>query len=83
MPSARWLYSLLVRLEKPLHQDTAAMVRSLYRRICHFRHALSENERFLDDSDESAGKYTTDEKLAQLNIIIAICGKYFGQHEVI
>ena len=34
---SRWLYALLARLEKPICQDTVALVRQLYRRCCNLR----------------------------------------------
>lgn len=37
----RWIYSLLCRLEKPLHRDVAADVRSIYRSCCLERRMLA------------------------------------------
>eukprot|EP01035_Chromulina_nebulosa_P020488 gene20488-26579_t len=72
---SKWLYSLLSRLEKPLHRDVEAMIRQLYRRCCQLRYDLwvdvSSNKVNIDD----------DNQLAQLNTLILICGKYFGQGE--
>jgi len=69
---AVWLYALLARLEKPLFQDTAAMVRELYRHCCIERARLPET--FSDSDDMEAS-------LAALNLIITITGSYFGQGE--
>jgi hypothetical protein len=65
-----WMYSLLARLEKPLHQDTAALVRDLYRLCCQHRDKLSK----LDTGN-------SDEALAAVNTLVVICGSYFGQGE--
>eukprot|EP00605_Chrysophyceae_sp_TOSAG23-4_P000925 GSChrysophyteH1.ASY1.ANO1.1024.1 assembled CDS len=49
----QWLYGLLARLEKPLYQDSVAVVRALYRRCCYLRGNLDEdNESF--DTDLAA-----------------------------
>lgn len=69
LPRAQWLYCLLARLEKPLYQDAAAVVRQLYRRCCELRAALSTE----------AGTFAQD--LAALNVLVCIAGAYFGQGE--
>lgn len=70
---ALWIYSLLARLEKPLFQDTGALIRSLYRRCCELR---------IQDFDVKKGLgEETDDKIARLNLLIVISGKYFGQAE--
>jgi Survival motor neuron (SMN) interacting protein 1 (SIP1) len=67
---SQWLYSLLARLEKPLHGDMAALVRQLYRRCCFLR------------SELIVTKHPDFEKhLAALNTLISISGAYFGQGE--
>ena len=65
----QWLYGLLARLEKPLYQDAAAVVRQLYRRCCELRAGL------LGDSATFA------QDLATLNVLISLAGTYFGQGE--
>lgn len=65
----QWIYSLLARVEKPLHRDTVALIRQLYRRCCILRNQLSANDEFFDS------------KLAILNTLISISGYYFGQGE--
>lgn len=69
LPRAQWLYCLLARLEKPLYQDAAAVVRQLYRRCCELRAALSK------------GAETFAQDLAALNVLVCITGSYFGQGE--
>jgi survival of motor neuron protein-interacting protein 1 len=68
-----WLYTLLARLEKPLHQDMAALIRELYRICCRMRHILC--------SDSNSATQDRDELIASLNVLIAITGSYFGQGE--
>jgi len=67
----QWLYGLLARLEKPLYQDAAAVVRSLYRRSCELRACI----------DEDSGTFDTD--IAALNVLISISGTYFRQADCI
>lgn len=66
---AKWVYGLLARLEKPLHRDSVAVIRQLYRRCCYLRKMLS-----IDNAD-------FDTALASLNVLIVITGAYFGQGE--
>ena len=63
----QWLYGLLARLEKPLYNDTAAVVRSLYRRCSELRSNI----------DIDAVTFDTD--IAALNVLISITGTYFRQ----
>ena len=67
----QWIYGLLARLEKPLYQDAAAIVRSLYRRCCELRACVDE------DGD------TFDTDIAALNVLISITGTYFRQADSI
>ena len=79
---ALWIYSLLARLEKPVFQDTAAVLRSLYRRCCEQRAALAilaPNDS--EDSVECTEVEDPDNILAALNLMIALTGQYFGQGE--
>lgn len=64
-----WLYGLLARLEKPLYQDTAAVVRQLYRRCSELRSQLNATSEGFDES------------LAVLNLLVGVAGTYFGQGE--
>jgi len=65
----KWIYSILAKIDKPLHQDIAAFIRQIYRRCSILRSNL-------DVTSESL-----EEDLAILNILIAITGFYFGQSE--
>ena len=66
---SKWIYSILARIEKPLHQDSSAMIRQLYRRCSFLRSTLSIISEFFD------------QELACLNVLITISGSYFGQGE--
>ena len=65
----QWLYGLLARLEKPLYHQAAATVRRLYRCCCVLRSRLHKQSR------------TFSADLSTLNVLISICGSYFGQSE--
>ena len=69
----QWLYGLLARLEKPLYQDSAAVVRQLYRRCCILRSQLA--------GAETQRCPTFDVDIAALNVLISITGGYFRQAE--
>jgi len=86
----RWLYALLARTEKPLHRDTASSIRQLYRRCCALRYQLSltsgavplastASANSAEDDANTAVKFQNE--LASLNVLISICGSYFGQGE--
>lgn len=86
----RWLYALLARTEKPLHRDTASSIRQLYRRCCALRYQLSLTSgavpfsssavlSIAEDDANTAVKFQNE--LASLNVLISICGSYFGQGE--
>ena len=84
----RWLYALLARLEKPLYRETAASIRQLYRRCCALRYSLSQRSssvQIATSAVEPPGEILTPEEfqsqLATLNMLISICGSYFGQGE--
>jgi hypothetical protein len=68
----KWMYSLLAKLEKPLHQDMSAMLRQLYRRCSILRYELT---------DSTNNRVSLDDELAVLNVLISITGSYFGQGE--
>jgi hypothetical protein len=65
-----WIYSLLARVEKPLHRETVGLIRELYRTCCNLRSSLDKNKNPNFERD-----------LAQLNLLITITGYYFGQSE--
>jgi hypothetical protein len=65
-----WIYSLLARLEKPLHSDMTAAIRELYRCCCRVRSFLLPP---LEGESMAL--------LARLNLLISISGGYFGQGE--
>lgn len=48
----KWIYSLLARLEKPLHRDEASSLTSLLRELCRIRSELSVEDLKDDDSDD-------------------------------
>lgn len=60
---ALWLYALLARLEKPLHRNESALLRSILRTCCKLR----------------AVEKTCSNTLPLLNVLIAIVGVYFEQ----
>lgn len=66
---SQWLYAMLARIEKPLHRDTVAAIRQLYRKCCVLRCKL----------DKISDGFNAD--LASLNVLISISGYYFGQGE--
>lgn len=80
---------MLARTEKPLHRDTASSIRQLYRRCCALRHQLSLTSSAVPLSstsgssaeDDAATAVKFQNALASLNVLISICGSYFGQGE--
>ena len=80
----RWLYALLARLEKPLHRETSASIRQLYRRCCALRYALSQTSSAISVDQAATTSCSLDEfqaQLGRLNMLISIAGSYFGQGE--
>eukprot|EP01039_Chlorochromonas_danica_P003369 gene3369-3694_t len=69
----QWLYALLSRLEKPLHRDVVAALRTLYRWLCTRRLALHT-------ATETAA-LADGEEVARLNLLAVLVGYYFGQGE--
>ena len=67
-----WLYSLLVRLEKPLTPDISSVLRDLVL-LC------SRERRRIAASEEEESK---DENIAALNLFICLVAKYFGQGDL-
>jgi len=68
-----WLYAILSRLDKPLHEDTAAMVRSLYCRCCEVRASIAGG---LGDAEG------TPQELTALNVLVVVCARYYGQGDM-
>ncbi len=84
---ASWMYALLARLEKPLHREECAAVRSVLRECCERRWNLvlpSSNDN-VDDEAPMLNKCKEDNdneawvQLTLLNTLIAITGIYFEQ----
>lgn len=69
-----WLYALLSRIHRPLHDTTSAAVRSLF---------LHCSELRSDFSNQVLTGHFSDDTLPQINLILSISGVYFGQDEVL
>ena len=67
-----WLYSILVRLEKPLTPDVGSLLRDLVLTCSRERHRISTSGSG-DDNDEN---------IAALNLFICLVAKYFGQGDL-
>ena len=67
-----WLYSLLVRLDKPLTPDVGSLLRDLVLICASLRRNIAD--------DISGGDH--DETVAALNLFICIVAKYFGQADL-
>jgi hypothetical protein len=79
---ASWIYAILARLEKPLHREECAAVRSVLRECCERRWNLVLPSTSCDEEDTRKGGDTNSEvwvQLALLNTLIAIAGIYFEQ----
>ena len=66
-----WLYSLLVRLEKPLTPDISSVLRDLVLFCSRERRRIAASE--VDDKDGD---------IAALNLFICLVAKYFGQGDL-
>ena len=66
-----WLYSLLVRLKKPLTQDISSVLRDLVLFCSRQRRRIAASE--MEDKDEN---------IAALNLFICLVAKYFGQGDL-
>lgn len=73
---SRWLYSLLARIEKPLHREVVALIRQLFRKCCALRFELAPRIENFSQNNNFDHEY-----LASLNLIITLTGIYFGQGE--
>ncbi|GJN06803.1 hypothetical protein PR202_ga24567 [Eleusine coracana subsp. coracana] len=60
-----WLFAFCVAVDTPLHAETCASLRSLLRKCATILSTKSE----------------MDDEAVMLNILMTICGKYFGQYE--
>lgn len=60
-----WLFAFCVAVDTPLHAETCASLRSLLRKCATILSTKSE----------------MDDEAVMLNILMAICGRYFGQYE--
>ena len=67
-----WLYSILVRLEKPLTPDVGSLLRDLVLICARERHRIST----------SGSGDANDENIAALNLFICLVAKYFGQGDL-
>ena len=66
-----WLYSLLVRLEKPLDPDVGSSLRDLVLLCARERKSLA-----------TSGEENKEETIAALNLFICLVAKYFGQGDL-
>ncbi|KAL7465269.1 hypothetical protein ACHAXS_005595 [Conticribra weissflogii] len=92
---AAWIYALLARMEKPWHREECCAVRRVLRECCSRRweltipiiskyssHEVSTNQNVhqpAGSKEHESGVGETNEMLASLNTLIAICGIYFEQ----
>lgn len=67
-----WLYALLAKIERPLHDTTAAAMRSLFKYCSNLRASIGNKPR---------KGWAVDSILPQLNLLIIITGIYFSQDE--
>jgi survival of motor neuron protein-interacting protein 1 len=68
---ARWIYALLLRLERALPADGAATLRALLRTCAELRSRLGCTPIVTEDEDVQSA--------AAINSILCIVGRYFGQ----
>lgn len=78
----QWIYSLLSRLEKPLHREIESEIRKLYRSSCFLRHFLVEDYKKISINEKkNEEKENFESSLALLNTLITLSGSYFLQNE--
>lgn len=65
MDDCLWLFALCAAVDTPVDADTCASLRSLLRKCANLR----------------ADKSKLDDEVIMLNILVTICGRYFGQSE--
>ena len=63
----QWIYALLAKLEKPLKPEMCSLIRSIARTCCTLRSRLPTAD---------------DPFLPQLNLFIALVGRYFDQTDL-
>merc|ERR1719154_229153 len=74
-----WLYSLLVRLEKPLTPDVGSLLRDLVLICARIRRNIA-SDASASVADDSGVE--SDEDIAALNLFICLVAKYFGQGDL-
>jgi len=74
-----WLYALLTRIHRPLHDTTAAAVRSLFKHCTHFRARCAHL--MTSGSEQELTPVDVTSVLPRINLLYAISGVYFGQDE--
>lgn len=65
MDDCLWLFALCAAVDTPVDADTSAALRSLLRKCANLR----------------ADKSKLDDEVIMLNMLVTICGRYFGQSE--
>ncbi|KAL3329512.1 hypothetical protein AABB24_036540 [Solanum stoloniferum] len=65
MDDCLWLFALCAAVDTPVDADTCAALRSLLRKCANLR----------------ADKSKLDDEVIMLNMLVTICGRYFGQSE--
>ncbi|KAL3360237.1 hypothetical protein AABB24_016641 [Solanum stoloniferum] len=65
MDDCLWLFALCAAVDTPVDADTCAALRSLLRKCANLR----------------ADKSKIDDEVIMLNMLVTICGRYFGQSE--
>ena len=73
-----WLYALLSRIHRPLHDTTAAAIRSLFKHCSELRVAYAEE---WHSAPERRAELEAQKVLPRLNLLYVISGVYFGQDE--
>ena len=74
-----WLYALLSRIHRPLHDSSAAILRSLFKHCSHLR--ASYAKKWSAMSGEGQKQLADSGILSRLNLLIVLSGVYFGQDE--
>lgn len=73
-----WVYSLLVRLEKPLSPDVGSLLRDLALLCAQQRLEMYKKVELKDDKEE-----VPDENIAAFNLFICLVAKYFDQGDLV
>ncbi|OQR72075.1 gem-associated protein 2-like [Tropilaelaps mercedesae] len=77
----RWLYALLVALEKPLSPEACDSIRALARAASRARLAFGEHSAILAE-DDNQGLTAQKENMTALNLIICLVSRYFSQTDL-